>query len=295
MSTASGFSSKCKLWTYCLLCCLLGCQLCSGGLKGCIFLCLSKLSHCTAERWGWMVKWSGQMVEQPNWMVEWSECSEHSYGADFGANELSSLSWSLWYLACLPMTDRSPLNGAPVWGCKGILNGAVRGLNGGHMGQSYGTDLGTIELISSCQSFWYLACFSTTNGSPLNGAPAWGCKGFLNGAIQGLHGAYMGQSYRADFGTIEFSSSCWSFWHLTGLSMTDSSPLNGAEWGSCMGLEWGSHMGLILVPMDSSGHSASHQTGLCLEWSSWLQVMLDLDWTLRDWHLLLTAAQSLIV
>ena len=41
------------------------------------------------------------------------------------------------------MTDRSSLNGAPVQDCK-RLNGAIRGLNRGYPGQSYGADLGTI-------------------------------------------------------------------------------------------------------------------------------------------------------
>ena len=220
------------------------------------------------------------------------------------------------------------------WGsCTGfwteVLNGAVQGLNEGHMGQSYRADLGTIELISSCWSFWYLAHFSMTNSSVLNGDPVWGFwMGVLNGGIQGLNGGHMGWlygadlstielislwmgvlngvcvgwSYGADLGTIELNSSCWSFWYLAHFPITDSSLLNGTPvqgfwmgfwmgpYEAWMGAIQGGHMGLILVPLNSS-----HQTWLCLEWSSWLQVVLDLDWTLSDWHLLLTAAQSLIV
>ena len=158
MSTASGFSSRHKLWTYCLLCHWLGCQLCSGGLKGCIFLCL--------------------------------------------------LSWTLWCILWCCMGKLSPLNRA-IRGCKGILNGAIRGLNGAHMGQSYRVDFGITALILACWSFWYLSGFCMITDPPLNGAPVRGCKGILNGAVRGLNGACMGQSYGADLGTNELSSLSW--------------------------------------------------------------------------------------
>ena len=45
------------------------------------------------------------------------------------------------------MTTGSPLKGA-IRGYKGILNGAVKGLNRAHMGQSYRADLGT-NILSS--------------------------------------------------------------------------------------------------------------------------------------------------
>ena len=36
------------------------------------------------------------------------------------------------------------------WGCKGILNGAIRGLNGAHMEQSYMVDFGITALVLAC-------------------------------------------------------------------------------------------------------------------------------------------------
>ena len=205
MSTASRSSSRCKPWTYCLLCHWLGCQLCSGGLKECIFLCL--------------------------------------------------LSWTLWCILWCCTGKLSPLNGDPERGFwMGVLNGAIRGLNGGCTGQSYRADLGTIEVISMSWSFWCLARFPMTDGSLLNGGSEWGHKrlewgpyrvvvwgwswyhwtclimliilisdsffyewwfsfewgswmGILNGAVWGLNGGCMGQSYGADLGTIELISS----------------------------------------------------------------------------------------
>ena len=115
MSTASGSSSRHKFWTYCLLCCWLGCQLCSGGLKGCIVLCsLSWTFWCIL--WCCMGKLSllNSGVEQWGWMVECfgcSACFEHSYGADLGTNELVSSCWLFQYLAHFSMTNGSSLNG----------------------------------------------------------------------------------------------------------------------------------------------------------------------------------------
>ena len=144
MSTASGFSSRHKLWTYCLVCYWLGCWLCSGGLKGCIFLCL--------------------------------------------------LSWTLWCILWCYMGKLSPFNGDPEWGFwMGVLNRAVRGMNGGCTGQLYRADLDTIELISMSWSFWCLAHFPMTDSSLLNGAPVQGLWTWvLNGAVRGLNGAIQG-------------------------------------------------------------------------------------------------------
>ena len=58
-----------------------------------------------------------------------------------------------------------------------------------------------------------------------------------------------------------------------GLYRAWTGPHGAEQWmglnGDWMGPEWGSHTGQILVPMGSS-----HQMWPCLEWSSWLQVML---------------------
>ena len=79
------------------------------------------------------------------------------------------------------------------------------------MGPAQGGHAGLIlvplnSACADCFDTWLI--FPMTDGSPLNGAPAWGCKGFLNRAIRGLHGACMGQSYGADFGAIELSLLC---------------------------------------------------------------------------------------
>ena len=77
------------------------------------------------------------------------------------------------------------------WGsCKGILNGAIRGLNRACTGQSYGADFGTNELSLLSWSFWYLTHLSMTDGSLLNGAPVQGCNR-LNRAIGGLNRGHM--------------------------------------------------------------------------------------------------------
>ena len=308
MSTASRSSSRCKLWTYCLLCNWLGCQLCSGGLKGCIFLCLlswtlwcilwcctGKLSPLNGDpEWGfWMGVLNGAI-----WGLNGGYMGQ-SYGADLGTIDLILISWSFWYLAHFPMTDSSLLNRAPVWGFwMGVLNRAVRGLNGGlyrvviwgwswyhwtcfimliilisgsffynwqfsfewgswmgilnegsewghkrlewgHTGWSYGTDLGTIELISPCQSFWYLAHFPMTNGSLLKGPPVQGCERPLNGAIWGFNGGHTGLIL------VPLNSSrcadCFDIWlvFLWPMVLFWMGILNGSsDWGH-MRLEWG--------------------------------------------------------
>ena len=257
MCTASWSSSRHKLWTYCLVCHWLGCWLCSGGLKGCIFPLLVELNTLV-----YLVMLYREAIsfEQGSWMGIWTGFLNGAIrGLNGGCTGCSHMGLILvplnsshhadhfdTWLAFLWLTG-SLLNGAPVWGCKRPLNGAIQGLNGGHTGQSYGVDLGTIELSSSCWSFWYLAHFSMTNSSLLNRDPEQGFWTWvLNGAVWGLNGGHTGWSYGVDFGTIGFSSSCWSFWYLAHFSMTDSSLLNRAPvWGlweaseqGCKRLDW---------------------------------------------------------
>ena len=185
MSTASGFSSRRKLWTYCLVCHWLGCWLCSGGLKGCIFLCLlswtlwyifwccmGKLSPLNGDpEWGiWMGVLNRAVIQGWSW-YHWTHLNVLIIlmSGSFSYDQRFSFEWG---------------------SCTGILNGGSeqghKRLEQGHTGQSYGTDLGTIELISSCWLFWYLAHFSMTDGSLLKRAPVWGCERPLNGAVRGL-------------------------------------------------------------------------------------------------------------
>ena len=171
----------------------------------------------------------------------------------------------------------------------GILNGGfewgVRGLNGGCMGQSYRTDLDTIELISMSWSFWCLAHFSMTNSSLLNGDPEWGFwMEVLNGAMWGLNGGCTGQSYRADLGTIELVLLYWSFWHLAHFSMANSSLLNGGserghtrlERGLYGAVIWGwswyhwTHLVVLIVLIP---RSFSYNWRFSFEWGSCMGVL----------------------
>ena len=222
------------------MCCWLGCQLCSGGLKGCIFLCLLSWTFwcilwCCMGKLSLLnggVKWWGWMVEH----FGCSACFECSYGVDLGTNELGLSCWLFQYLVHFSTTNGSPLNGGVEWWDWMVKHFG----HSAHFECSYGVDLGTNELILLCWSFWYLAQFSMTKQFFFEWW-GWTVKHFG-------HSAHFECSYRADLCTNELILSCWSFWYLAHFSMTN---------GSCTVLCISSNMTLPWVILLAAGEAQS--------------------------------------
>ena len=249
MSTASGSSSRHKLWTYCLLCCWLGCELCSGGLKGCIFLCsLSWTFWCIL--WCCMGKLSllNGGAEQSNILAILHVLNVHM-AADLGINELILLCWLFWYLAHFSMTN------VLLWMVG--LNGWMVGLNSNNLAVLHVLNI-HMELILVPMNSWLVMLIILIPGSFLYDQwfffEWWGWMvghEWLNGRSEWLN--------------------VLAILHVLNIHMElILVPMNSAHHADCFDT-WLVFLWLMVLAQ----YSASHQKLPCLGWPFWLQVKFD--------------------